>query len=90
MNLKVSTKSDVRKVAGAIVSILLEGKDVFLDVIGAGALNQAVKAVAVARSFTITSGMDLLISPSFTNLGNVGEESNDITGLTLKIVKMEG
>lgn len=90
MNLKVSTKSDVRKVAGAIVSILLEGKDVFLDVIGAGALNQAVKAVAVARSFTITSGMDLLISPSFTNLGNVGEESNDITGLTLKIVKVEG
>lgn len=90
MNLKVSTKSDVRKVAGAIVLILLEGKDVFLDVIGAGALNQAVKAVAVARSFTITSGMDLLISPSFTNLGNVGEESNDITGLTLKIVKVEG
>lgn len=90
MNLKVSTKSDVRKVAGAIVSILVEGKDIFLDVIGAGALNQAVKAVAVARSFTITSGMDLLISPSFTNLGSVGEESNDITGLTLKIVKVEG
>lgn len=87
MNLKVSTKSDVRKVAGAIVSMLQEGKDVFLDVIGAGALNQAVKSVAVARSFTITAGIDLLISPAFANLGG---EDKDITGLTLKIVKVEG
>ena len=87
MNLKVSTKSNVRKVAGAIVSILSEGKDVFLDVIGAGALNQAIKAVAVARSFTITSGTDLLISPSFSN---VDIESDNVTGLTLKIVKVEG
>lgn len=87
MNLKVSTKSDVRKVAGAIVSVLDEGKEVILDVIGAGALNQAVKSVAVARSFTITSGADLLISPSFTNLNG---SAKDITGLSLKIVKVEG
>lgn len=87
MNLKVSTKSDVRKVAGAIVSILEEGKEVIIDVIGAGALNQAVKSVAVARSFTITSGADLLISPSFTNLSG---SAKDITGISLKIVKVEG
>lgn len=86
MNLKVSTKSDVRKVAGAILSVLEEGKDVTLDVIGAGALNQAIKSVIVARSFSIVSGIDLLISPAFTNLE--GEDSTNITGLTLKIVKM--
>ncbi len=86
MNLKVSTKSDVRKVAGAILSVLEEGKDVTLDVIGAGALNQAIKSVIVARSFSIVSGIDLLILPAFTNLE--GEDSTNITGLTLKIVKM--
>lgn len=88
MNLKVSTKSDVRKVAGAIVSILEEGKSVSLDIIGAGALNQAVKAVIIARSFTITSGMDLLISPAFANLP--GEDKN-VTGIKLDIfVKPKG
>lgn len=86
MNLKVSTKSDVRKVAGAIVSILDEDKEVYLDVIGAGALNQAVKAVSVARSFTITSGADLLISPSFINLDG---DNKSITGMSLKIIKVE-
>ena len=86
MNLKVSTKSDVRKVAGAIVSILDEGKEVYLDVIGAGALNQAVKAVSVARSFTITSGADLLISPSFINLDG---DNKSITGISLKVIKVE-
>lgn len=82
MNLKVSTQSDVRKVAGAIVSVLEEGKPVSLDVIGAGALNQAIKAVIIARSFTITSGIDLLISPAFANLSGTNK---DVTGIKLDV-----
>ena len=80
MNLKVSTKSDVIKVAGAIVSMLQEGKDVFLDVIGAGALNQAVKAVAIARGFVAPSGVDLVCIPAFAEVEVEGE---DRTGIKL-------
>ncbi len=61
--LKVSTKSNPNLVAGALVNILKE--NVEIHSIGAGALNQAIKAVAIARGFVAPSGKELSVIPSF-------------------------
>jgi len=63
--LKVSTKSNPNLVAGALVNILKEKENVEIHSIGAGALNQAVKAVAIARGFVAPSGKELAVIPSF-------------------------
>lgn len=63
--LKVSTKSNPNLVAGALVNILKEKENVEIHSIGAGALNQAIKAVAIARGFVAPSGKEIAIIPSF-------------------------
>lgn len=63
--LKVSTKSNPNLVAGALVNILKEKENVEIHSIGAGALNQAIKAVAIARGFVAPSGKELALIPSF-------------------------
>ena len=47
--LKVSSKSNPSKVAGAIANIYREKGSVELQTIGAGSLNQAIKAIAICR-----------------------------------------
>jgi stage V sporulation protein S len=46
--------------------------------IGAGAINQAVKAIAIARGFVAPSGMDLICIPAFTDIMIDGEERTAI------------
>lgn len=66
--LKVSTKSNPSKVAGAIANIYRENKLVEIQTIGAGSLNQAIKAIAIARGFVAPSGDNLVIIPSFNDV----------------------
>lgn len=63
--LKVSTKSNPNLVAGALVNILKEKENVEIHSIGAGALNQSIKAVAIARGFVAPSGKEIAVIPSF-------------------------
>ena len=63
--LKVSSKSNPNSVAGAIVGILTEKGRVEMQVIGAGAVNQAMKAVAIARGYVAASGINLICIPTF-------------------------
>jgi len=63
-HLRVRSASDVHAVAGAIANELYEEKEVRLRSIGAGALNQAVKAVVLARSFVATRGWDIKLQPA--------------------------
>jgi len=72
--LKVSAKSSPNAVAGAIAGILREQGEVCIQVIGAGALNQAVKAVAIARSFVEEDQIDLWCVPTFHDV-DIGGES---------------
>ena len=81
--LKVSTKSNPNSVAGAIAGVLKEDDKVEIQAIGAGALNQAIKAIAIARGFVAPSGVDLICVPAFTGVEVEGE---DKTGIKL-IVK---
>jgi stage V sporulation protein S len=66
--LKVKSTSDVKKVAGAIAEMVREGKEVEVQVIGAAAVNQAVKAIIVARGFVSTNGYNLVTIPAFTEV----------------------
>lgn len=66
--LKVSAKSVPNSVAGALANVVRERGTAEIQAIGAGALNQAVKAVAIARGFVAPSGMDLICIPAFTDI----------------------
>lgn len=76
--LKVSAKSNPNSVAGALARGLRERGAAEIQAIGAGALNQAVKAVAIARGFVAPSGMDLICIPAFTDIIIDGEERTAI------------
>jgi len=72
--LKVSAKSSPNSVAGALAGVLREHGSAELQAIGAGALNQAIKAVAIARGFVAPGGLDLVCIPAFTDIVIDGEE----------------
>lgn len=76
--LKVSAKSNPNSVAGALAGVLRERGTAEIQAIGAGALNQAVKAVAIARGFVAPSGLDLICIPAFTDIQIDGEERTAI------------
>ena len=77
--LKVSAKSNPNSVAGALAGVLRAKKgNAEIQAIGAGALNQAVKAVAIARGFVAPSGVDLICIPAFTDIQIDGEERTAI------------
>ena len=72
--LKVSAKSNPNSVAGALAGVIREQGSAEIQAIGAGALNQAAKAVAIARGFVAPQGIDLICIPAFTDILIEGEE----------------
>lgn len=66
--LKVSSKSNPSKVAGAIANVFRLDGVVEIQTIGAGSLNQAIKAVAIARGFVAPSGKNLVVIPAFSDI----------------------
>ena len=76
--LRVSSKSKPNTVAGAIAGVVREKGEVEIQTVGAGALNQAVKAIAIARGFLISSGIELVCTPSFSDIDIDGSERTAI------------
>ena len=76
--LRVSAKSNPNSVAGALAGEIREHGNAELQAIGAGALNQAVKAVAIARGFVAPHGVDLICIPAFADILIDGEERTAI------------
>lgn len=76
--LKVSSKSNPNSVAGALAGVIREQGAVEVQTVGAGALNQAVKAVAIARGFLAPSGVELVCVPAFADIVINGEERTAI------------
>lgn len=76
--LKVSAKSNPNSVAGALANVLRERGSAEIQAIGAGAINQSVKAIAIARGFVAPSGVDLICIPAFTDIMIDGEERTAI------------
>ena len=76
--LKVSSRSDSNRVAGALANVLREQSSVEIQAIGAGALNQAIKGIAIARGFVAPSGKNLVCIPAFSDITIDGEERTAI------------
>jgi stage V sporulation protein S len=66
--LRVSAGSNPQSVASAIAHAIYDKKEVKLRAVGAGAVNQAVKAIAIARGYVAPRGMDLSCIPGFTTI----------------------
>lgn len=76
--LKVGTKSKPSSVAGALANAFRAKSVVEIQAIGAGALNQAIKAVAIARGYVAPTGKDLVLIPAFSDILIDGEERTAI------------
>src|SRR5574340_746532 len=72
--IKVSAKSRSTAVAGAIAGVIREHKHAEVQAIGAGAVNQAVKAIAIARGYLQQDGLDIVCIPNFVEVDVSGEE----------------
>ncbi len=71
--LKVSSKSSPASVAGAVAGMVKDGVPVNMQAVGAGAVNQAIKALAIARGFLIPTGVDISCAPTFADIEINGE-----------------
>lgn len=76
--LKVSTNSRPKSVAGALAAVLREQGAAEVQAVGAGAVNQAVKAIAIARGFVAPNGIDLVAIPAFVEIKIDDEERTAI------------
>lgn len=80
--IKVSSSSCPNNVAGAIASMIRNSSKLQIQVIGAAALNQAVKAIAIARGYIIPAGNEIICIPSFHDLI---VDDKEITALRLTL-----
>lgn len=76
--LKVSARSYPNSVAGAIASVMREHGSVEVQAVGAGAANQAIKAIAIARGYLAPIGVDLVCYPAFASVVIDGENRTAI------------
>ncbi|MCI8485295.1 MAG: stage V sporulation protein S [Lachnospiraceae bacterium] len=76
--LKVSSKSVPNSVAGAVAEVVREKGSAEIQAIGAGAINQAVKAIAISRGFLAPAGIDLICIPAFADIEVEGEKRTAI------------
>lgn len=76
--LKVSSKSIPNSVAGAVAEVVREKGAAEIQAIGAGAINQAVKAIAISRGFLAPAGIDLICIPAFADIEVEGERRTAI------------
>lgn len=66
--LRVSAGSSPQSVASAIAHAIYDNRQVKLRAVGAGAVNQAVKSIAIARGYVAPRGMDLSCTPGFATI----------------------
>lgn len=76
--LKVSAKSNPKSVAGALAAVLRDCGTAEMQAVGAGAVNQSVKAIAIARGFVAPNGINLITIPAFVEIVIDGEERTAI------------
>lgn len=81
--LKVSSKSNPSKVAGALAGIFRENNEAEVWTVGAGSLNQAIKAIAIARGFVTPMGINLKVIPSFCDI-KINDEPKTAIKLTIE------
>jgi stage V sporulation protein S len=66
--LKVSAHSNPKSVAGALAAVIREKGGAEIQAVGAGAVNQAIKAIAICRGFVAPNGINLITIPAFVEI----------------------
>lgn len=85
--LKVSAKSNPNAVAGALAAVMRDRAVAEIQAVGAGAINQAVKAVAIARTYLREGDIDIVCIPSFITVEISDKER---TGISLVVERRHG
>ncbi len=81
--LKVAAHSRPSAVAGAIAGVIRESGHAEMQAIGASAVNQAIKAIAIARGYLAPGGLDIVCIPSFTDV-MIGDEERTAVKLVIE------
>ena len=76
--LKVSASSNPKSVAGALAAVVREKSKAEIQAVGAGAVNQSIKAIAIARGYVAPNGINLVCIPAFSEIIIDGEERTAI------------
>ncbi len=76
--IKVSAQSRTAAVAGAIAGVMRENNRVEIQAIGAGAVNQSIKAIIIAKGYLAEEGVNIVCSPSFVEVAIDGQERTAI------------
>jgi stage V sporulation protein S len=82
--LKVGSSSNPHSVAGAVAAIIRDGREVEIQAIGAGAVNQGIKAIAIARGYLAPNGFDICCVPAFSDIEIEGAQRTAVK-LMIKI-----
>ena len=88
-DLKVASGTSCTKLAGAIAGIILKGNECTMTSIGAGALNQSIKAVCIAQRMLAPNGIIISVRPGFATLdlsGEKGGKEGETTAIRLKVL----
>ena len=72
--LKVSAQSNPKSVAGALAAVVREHGSAEMQAVGAGAVNQSMKAIAIARGYLAPGGVNLIVIPTFAEIEIEGQE----------------
>jgi stage V sporulation protein S len=81
--LRVSAGSNPQAVASAIAHSIYETRTCKIRAVGAGAVNQATKAIAIARGYTAPRGIDIAYVPGFTTIQS---HDGDISAMVLTVI----
>ena len=76
--IKVSARSRTAAVAGAIAGVMQEVSGAEVQTIGAGAVNQALKAIVIAKGYLAEEGVDIVCDPSFVEVSIDDQERTAI------------
>lgn len=84
--IRVSSSSSVQDVGAAIAHKVYDDRRAVVRAVGAGAVNQAMKAIAVARGFAAPRGLDLVCKPGFATVP--GRDGTDISAMSFTVVPL--
>lgn len=85
--MRVSASSNPQSLASAISYAIYDNRPVTLRAIGAGAIAQGMKAVAIARGFTAPRGFDIAVVPGWANV--TGGQGDELSAMTFRIVQLD-
>lgn len=83
--LKVGSGTKPNLAAGAIAGIIRRDKKLEIQAIGAGAVNQSIKAVAIARGYVAASGLDIICRPAFIDI-NTGDKDTTAIKIIVEVL----